>query len=189
MYRWLRIWETKSKGITLIELLVAITIFSVVGVAVGSIFASGIKVWRRAEGLNIRQRKALLGLEKVAQELRSSLDFPDIGFSGEKDWLSFPLLVDQDIAKVTYVFDSQQGVIFREENAFRDILDEKEGERKGFLPSVSGLSLSYWFFDGDEEEYRWRDSWSEEEGIPLAIKIELMHGDETFTETVSIPIL
>jgi len=178
-------------GFTFIEVIIAIGILSIMGLAVYSIFASGMKVWRRVETLDISQRKAFLALEKVAGELRCSLDFPDIGFNGEEDQLSFPLLVDKDIAKIIFVFDSYEKAIFRQETTYQDIIDEEEVEpiSKKILSLVTDLKFSYYFFNEEAEEYQYKDSWSsEDDGIPLRIRIELTIQDETFNKVVWIPI-
>lgn len=196
MYRWLHTLKRKNKGFTFVEVLVTVAIFSLVAVCIYATAASGIKVWQRAKDIDLWQRKALLNLEKISQELRccldfSNLNFPDIeiGFSGKEDQLSFPILVGDDIAEITYVFKPQDGSISREQSLFKDILDEKGGvsSKKRFLSSVKGLKFSYCFFDVEEEQYKWKDAWSNEEGIPLSIKIELELRDEVFTKTIAIP--
>jgi prepilin-type N-terminal cleavage/methylation domain-containing protein len=80
---------TSLAGFTLIELLVAITIFSVLIVAISGTLASGLRAWKLVESLDATQRKSLLTLEKVSRELRQTVIYNRIGFTGTAHSFSF----------------------------------------------------------------------------------------------------
>jgi len=73
------------KGFTLIEVLVAMTLFSVVMTAVYAAFQTGARVWRHGEENMQMFQDARVALTLLARELRSA--FPEAGhlFLGEDD--------------------------------------------------------------------------------------------------------
>lgn len=179
-----------SRGFTFIELLLSISILSIVMLAVYSAFALGINTYQRFNAVNLNERKVVLGLEKIGDELRQCLDFPDIGFEGNKEKLSFPVAADGQIVKINYSFDSEKNFLYRQEQTQREILkeeepSEKESLSKEFLSSIEDLNFSYYYFDKEEEEYHWVDSYKE--GLPLSVRIRLTFKDEAYRKIVSLP--
>jgi len=122
-----------SRGFTFIELLLSISILSIVMLAVYSAFALGINTYQRFNAVNLNERKVVLGLEKIGDELRQCLDFPDIGFEGNKEKLSFPVAADGQIVKINYSFDSEKNFLYRQEQTQREILKEEEPSEKESL--------------------------------------------------------
>ena len=125
--------ERKRVGFTLVELLVAVTIFSIIAAALYSGLNAGIRVWRRSEN-NIKLHQTMrLALDGMAGELRNSVNFnetadsqdegesetepeeefeivekQDLVFSGAKTEISF-------VSLITRFLDDEQ--IFRKELA------------------------------------------------------------------------
>jgi prepilin-type N-terminal cleavage/methylation domain-containing protein len=143
---------TTRKGFTLIEILVAMTIFSVVMTAVYAGFNTGAKVWRRGERDMEAFRDARVTLALMSKELRCA--FPEAGhlFSGQEkrigrrnaDRLDFftvgqPLEPKRErvpmILKVSYYVDSARGgrghVLKREEQIVTGRIPSKEELRDG----------------------------------------------------------
>ena len=177
---------------TLIELLISISILSIVMLAVYSAFALGINTYQRFNDVNLNERKAVLGLEKIGDELRQCLDFPAIGFRGSKEKFSFPgLSPTGQIVKISYSFDLNKKILYRQQQTQKEILEleeepsDEEPLFKEFLSSVEDLNFSYYYFDKQQEEYRWVDSC--EQDLPLSVKIKLTVEDESFTKIVSLP--
>src|SRR5207247_11053245 len=75
-------------GVTLIEPLVSLTIFSVIAVAVYSVFAAGVGAWRKAQELSSTYQTARLVLDDLAQELTNAVNISGTDFVGEPQTLS-----------------------------------------------------------------------------------------------------
>lgn len=178
----------QCRGFTFVETLIVVTIFSVLSLAVYATFTSGMRLWKRVDEISLTQRRALLRLEKISQDLRQALNFSQIGFSGKSSELFFPLLSnDNQILKVTYFIEEDS--LWRRQQTYRDILEEKEPPAaRSLLSAVVELKFSFIFKEQDKADYSVKDTWAKEEGAPAAIKIELTVKKETFTKTINIPI-
>ncbi|MFQ5680915.1 MAG: type II secretion system protein J [Candidatus Omnitrophota bacterium] len=176
---------------TLIEMLVVMTLFSIVGVGITSSFVSGMKVWHRAKIMGPENVDILLFMEIAARDLRKSLDISEIGFEGEEDEIHFPCLDKGSLVKMSYGFDASSGVIWRKTEKFGDIVggDTDNGDnyiRDDILPA-DGLSWSYFYFDENKGEYLWKDSWGREEGVFGGIRLRVKVGNNEFAKTVFVP--
>jgi len=177
----------RRRNFTLIELVVAITIFSLIGVGVGSSFIYGMKLWRRIEKENFPS-KVILTFEKFSQDLFNSLKFPIIGFEGEENILRFPALMRDFIVEVAYEFNQSNNLLIRRERTLKDFLEENQEFKENPILSLEELRLSYLYFDKDEQKYMWKNSWKEEEGIPKGIKIEIRNKYGVFEKKIFLPI-
>jgi len=190
----------KHKGFTLVEIMVVATIFSFVALGIATSFISGMKLWGRARNTDFIQYYNLLSLEKVARELRQSINYPLIGFEVKVDEVSFPCLIDNSVVKVIYKFDETRKILLRNQVALKDILEdnEPEEEEKIVLSSLDDLSFSYLAKQYSDEQkkdiYTWKeaenkdDEWLKEEGIFPALKVRVKIKDGEFQKTVFIPI-
>lgn len=188
-------------GFTFVELMVTISIFSIVGLAIYSTFGTGVNAWRRGQQGADFYQDARLSLNIMARELRNSIFYKDLEFVGQEDKVSFPCLINTAVAgapqrlaigKVTYWFDSQHHALLRSEETLAESFQENQGETMELASSVVELDFSY-SFRGEERECDWLDSWGDVHTIPLGIKIALAFEDEksqektVFTKTVFIP--
>lgn len=180
----------KTKGFTLIEALIVATIFSFIAAGIAASFVSGMKLWGRAQDLISLQGKVLLGFELMSRELRQSVDFPDIGFKGTSQEVSFPALIYGSIVKVTYKFSFPDNAVIRREVELKDIIsgnEEKEYREKKVL-SAEEFRLSYLYFDSEKKIYSWTDSWESAKGKFSAVKLYTKNNDAEFERSIFIPV-
>lgn len=179
------------KGFTLVEMMVVACIFAIIAAAIGTSFASGLKLWGRFKGGDA-QRDALIGFEIMAKDLRQGLNLPVIGFEGKAAEVSFPLLEGDLIAKITYRFDPDKKALFRKRVYLKDILSAEYGEEPEYIEreflSPEELSLSYLSGDLTTKTYVWEDEWKKAKGIFPAIKIKAKFGNAELEKTVFIPV-
>jgi type II secretion system protein J len=188
-------------GFTLLELLVSISIFSIISLAVYSTFAGGIGAWRTAQEFSTTYQTARLLLDDMARELKNAVSITDAEFVGGQKKLSF-LTVRQSpystgqpdnhqITRVTYELqkdqDSSGDALFRLESP--DLEESKEGQEETLLMvgSVTKFALQYTYKNGKGEVLPWKDSWNLGDKIPLGVKMTLKIGETSFTKTVFIP--
>jgi len=171
---------------TFVELLVVVSLFSILSLTVYATFASGMRMWSRIQDTSLIQRKVSLGLEKFSLELRQALDFSKIGFTGKSNEISFPFLADKEILRITYFLE--QKTLFRKLDTFKDILEEKEQAKiKTLLSDIEDLKFSFAYREEGKDQYSWKDTWDKEEGIPVIVKMELKIKDAQITEAITIP--
>ena len=168
-----------KKAITLIEVLVAIAIFSFIAVAVYSLLGTGISVQKRVALDQSAYQGIYLSLERMAQELRNAIVFTQD---------STPLKgTNQGLEFYTIVFDYQTNApvilytTYSYENdtlirTTKKLFSDEEEKKIDFLEEIKSLEFSY--FDGQGEEEEWQEVWEEEDRLPTGIKIKLSYKDE-----------
>lgn len=161
-----------------------VILFSLLSLAVYTTFASGLRMWQRIQDTSLTQRKALLGLERFSLEMRQALDFSKIGFTGKSNEVSFPVLWDEQILKITYSLG--QEALLRKHETFKDILEEKEqSATKGLISDVEDLKFSFAYQEEGKLEYSWKDTWDKEDGLPVIVKMELKTKDAQFLKAIT----
>jgi prepilin-type N-terminal cleavage/methylation domain-containing protein len=181
----------RRKAFTFIEMLVVVSLFAILSLAIFSTFACGMGLWRRIQDNAFAKRRPFLVLEKLATELRQTLEFSKIGIDGKSDGISFPILSSEgEIIKVTYSLGEDS--LSRTEENYKGILwgseEDTEGRTRILLSGVEELKFSFARKEEGKVEYSWSDLWSKKDGIPLIVKIELKNKDESFTKTVRMPV-
>ena len=179
-----------EKGFTLIEVMVALTIFAAIAVSIGACVISGIKIWNTAKNVNFARANFMVDLDVIAADLRRSVDIPVIGFEGKALQFSFPSVKGNAVGRITYIYDPETKVLSRREASLEKVIAnkaDKEYSEKEAL-SLDSFTASYFTFDKDKGSYSWTDSWVKTQGPFAAIKLEGKFKGENFVKTVFIPI-
>jgi prepilin-type N-terminal cleavage/methylation domain-containing protein len=180
--------QKRYPGFTFIELLIVTSIIGIVMVAIYSSFISGMQLWQRSKNLNQAGFRVILGLEKFSANLRQSLAFPQIGFSGTGQEISFPFLDGRDIVKISFKFDPEGKSLQRSQEKYGGILTGKELSAKVFIAGIEEADLSYYYFDNVSQKYLWQEEWKSSDGIPLAVRLNIKYNDGVKGATVFIPV-
>jgi len=199
---------------TFIEVLIGLTIFSIIAMSLYSTFYSGISAWKKSEDLNRLYQEARWSLDTIAKELRNAIilsykdRYPGFAFfQGTSNSISFLLEDEYDIKKVSYFLEAGEngednpGFSLKREQVFLiDSLQlteqEKPKETFSSLVSEGGLKLSYpYMVSATEEGVEWRDKWQDNNNLPAGVKIELVlqnaknpNSKVSFYKTVFIPM-
>jgi type II secretory pathway component PulJ len=184
---------------TLVETLLVVSLFSLIGVALLSTFNSGLKVWDRVFRERLEE-DVFLFFEKFYRDLRNTFSYQKINFLGEEDKLKFPTLVftksdlsglKEGVGEVKYYWDKEEKKLFRVKRNLSDIYRESLGKKEILLKNVKDFKLSYYFYDQKEKKYFWQKEWHKS-GFPLAVRINLLVNDGEreiqFKKTISIPV-
>lgn len=183
------------------------SILGLIGLAILTTFASGFHVYERVQSFGGLQADVLLSLEEMERDLSNTFPFLGIGVNGEAREITFPAMIEAielvegeetavlSVGRVSYYLDSegeQKTLVRNAEDYSGAGSDDKSGEGQSrSLTYVKDLTLSYYFFDEENQEYVWKESWSEEEGLPEAVKIELTYEDRgrdiALLRTVFVP--
>jgi len=187
-----KIIQKNRLGFTLVEIIVAVTIFSIIAAAIGSSFVSGLKIWDRARNTDLTRIDFLLTFEKVTRDIRQSVNVPLIGFVGTTTQFSFPVLSDNSIVKVTYRFEPSEKKLICRRSLLKDVSDkcvETGAEEKDMLV-LDELAFDYFYYDSDKKIFKWseQDGWIKEQGIPVAVRLRGKFKNAEFTKTTFIPI-
>lgn len=177
---------------SLVELLIAVSIFSIISIAIYSTFSSGAAVLRRAKVIDLAFQKGLLKQERLSRELRQMIFCRKQLFSGDREKIVFCGIVDYIPCRLTYYFDSPTQTFMRNCDKLPDIIDpdgkvdaKLKSKSTVFLDKVKGVKFSYLYLDL-KQNYNWAEAWKEGH-LPLAVKISISTESREYVTTVFLP--
>lgn len=199
-------------GFTIIELLLAATIMSMISLAVVSTFGAGLRAWNRVQSFGGFQADVLVFLEGFEHDLRNAFAFSPIKFQGNSRSMSFAAVgtkFDEDGNEFTVLeerscdFDSSQKALISKEEDFAPTVSSAassfvgESVRTQRITPIKTVEFQYYFYSkaiekGEEKiESGWQGAWTDEENIPRGVKILLTFDDGgeevSLARTVFIP--
>ena len=183
-----------QKGLTFVELLVALALLSLVAASAVAAFSAGFRIWNRVAVLGARDQWVALAFFQLRQDLLNGRPFRPIGFSGEYDAFSFSAFADQEEpGRVSYFYDSVRRQLCRSRHPYRFL--RANGIRDQYevlLTDVERAEFVYHLPQAQADDSPWQSHWSSSE-LPLAVKIEVVVREpsqgqrKSYTLTVAIP--
>lgn len=195
--------KKKQGGYTFIELLIAVTIISLLGGAVYSTFIQGGKLWLRA---NREDPEIIVGIffEKVAFDLRNAFQYSSMPFIGKGAETVFFSVLEPEVTnsglpaqtariptRVRYVYNEKAKTIEREmrnydrmlysETAFQDVA-------KTVLDHISRYQVLYYEVDPKSKMIYWKQTWNRD-CVPRSLKISLNYTRENKIKSVFEKVL
>jgi hypothetical protein len=180
-----------DKALTLVELLIASTVFVLVMTTVYSAFHTGIFGFRDIEeNLDIHQTARQV-LERVDLDLRNMFPYSaeEAKFKGDKNSLSFLTLVDKfSSGKMSrnyafVFFNLKEDKIMRLELLNKDSLkQEPEAEPEELASRIKELQFSYAVMEEDTQQLKWLDLWEDAAALPAAVKVNIAIDSKTGQE-------
>jgi hypothetical protein len=189
-------------GLTLIEILLAVTLSTLAGVCVYHSLSTGINVWKRSQQLDVEEDIVIL-FEKLSADLYNSFLFTQIKFEGNEFRVAFPTMVytaadkrlnlaeDQyvdQIGKVEYFYDIGQDKIFRRDANYSQAVQERYNEPRLMASSVSNVRFRYYFMTDTGE----LSSTEILDVLPTGIEIEVEFSDQkgkrSMKKFIAIPV-
>ncbi len=188
--------KKKLSGFTFVELMLSVAIFAVVGVAITSTLRSGFNVWKRARNLNLEERQRIFKIEKIKKELRQTFVFKkEIPFYVNETLLSFVVLNNDTINKVTYFFNSKEKKLLRAINSLVDVIKAKKDNQEVtlnynvFMSKIDDLKFECYYQDLKSGNYTWVSKWENKEVLPSAVRMNITYTKEqTDAQTVIFPV-
>lgn len=166
-----------KRGFTLIEVLVAISIFAIIAGAIVSVFIKGIEVWENSQIRATYREEALLFLEGLEKELKNKIPIHDSGFKIEAQDLYFTALKEA-IYNIRYKYDRESKTVYRYTARYPKSVSIQKPVV--VLKNIKTLSFT-----------------AEDEGInfPAAIKVHLtisdgnMQNEYSFLRAIYMPVI
>lgn len=176
-------------GFTLIEVLIAASIFSIIVLGLYSAFRTGIAAYNKMDSAFAVYQSARVVLSRISLELRNSFSYSgnDSGFNGLAQNLEFTSVIDlfkkdkflSYICRVKY--ELENGVLKRTCRRGIDALSENpELEGEELSADVKEILFQYAYATANPDApYDWQDSWPQEgnsdqkKNLPLAVRIKL----------------
>ena len=180
---------SKTSGFTLVEVVIATCIFSIIAAGLGGIFISSTKLWQRAQIIGVSASEVLLELESVSRNIRQSLDLEEVGFVGKKRSFEFPTATGNSIFKIIYDFDKSKKKLLLKKIKYEDVLADKikEPDAQERL-RADDVEFKYLIYDTGDTSYSWENKFDKKGQIPAIVKISIKKNDEVIEKSVFVPI-
>jgi general secretion pathway protein J len=193
-----------EKGFTLLEILIAISILSIITAIIASSLQVGILSWERGEAATERYQQIRILTDEIVQQLKSIYPYkfqkagitkPKLIFYGEEHSLGFITTLVKGskgergggLMFVYYDLDNEKGLIKREKIVFTGDISIKDlGDSIELDPEISELKFEYYEKNRkDPQSGRWVNSWDgkSKNQLPKAIRITLGFSRKEKTST------
>lgn len=173
------------KGLTLLEVLIVVTVLSVLSLSLYTVFKSGVEAWSKSETrLEIYQNARAI-LDQMSRELAGAFVGGDVEFRGEADELEFVTNYSDSIYKIKYELGDDntlkrkyiENPVDYTSADYANKENGPDGTDQGIIDfgfMINDIQFEYW--DGDI----WDDDWSSPNVLPGAVKvvIELVDSDD-----------
>jgi len=166
----------KTKGFTLVELMLVAVLLGIVGLAIVATFAGGLKIFDRMESYTAAKTDVLLSMEKMEKDLRSTFPVKGVGFIGEAKKMTFPAILrtvsakgqaEESLGSVSYYLDNAGDVraLSREERTYIQAVQKGSSEHGDIavLAPIEDLNFQYFSYDPEAETYSWVNLWDKSE--------------------------
>lgn len=179
--------KRRDESFTVIELLIALSIFAVVAVTLYSTFSAGLSVWKRSGDTSDSYQDIRVVLDDMARDFKDMIYFSKdkesmFVFSGMPKEITLMTLEEgateklepnREVVRVAYSFDDVKGELTGQEADITLGFDVNEAEKDILLKGLEDFKFEYCYYSGDEDEpYLWEEEWKDENmQIPRGIRI------------------
>lgn len=200
----------KKHGLSLMELLIATSIFAIIILSIYSAFQTGILSYRKIDSAFEVYQTARIILSRMELDLKNSFAYleGDSKFSGDRQILSFFTIIDSfeneklysNICRLKY--EVKDGILKRTCYRGLDALKENpDVEPEELTSEIKEVRFEYALTSTDPDKLcDWQEIWppdnNKKNTLPLAVKIKLVLIEKAkpeekaveFNKTVSLPL-
>ncbi len=147
------------RAFTLVEVLLVMTMLSMIGLALFNTFANGFKIWERHRKFVVEQ-DVLIFFEKINQDLRNTLVFSPIPFTGQEDSISFPTRIKTvredtggvipQIGEVIYAFDPTSKKLTRRQGSYMQAVHGDLPQEQQILKYIDSVRFTYYYLEKNQ---------------------------------------
>lgn len=181
-------------GFTLIEMMIVITIISILAVSIGTSFVSGMKIWNRAKNVDFVQGQAMLSMEIITRDMRQIVEVEDVPMEGSLREFTFTCLENAIPVQIIYYFKS--GEIMRKRSSLEGILKEDSDGNylQRSIMSVDNLNFEYLCYDISDEDFFKTSSFEsledeKQEDICYGVIISIKDKIAPIEKTIVFPVM
>jgi prepilin-type N-terminal cleavage/methylation domain-containing protein len=170
-----------KKGVTLIELIVALTLFAIAVPLVGRAFYQGVRATAKVRASIDERRGEDRIFLKIETDLRNALPLSAMPFEGASDHFAFP--VGGTLKRVRYAVRDGALVRFEEDAARQGVVSEML-----LAQGIEMFVVEYAYRD-ETEKTLFLPYWAEEpySGLPRAVRVRVVRNGNTKELLVSLP--
>ena len=188
-------------ALTLIELLLAISLFSVISTILYSMLSNGVMIWKRSEMERDQSSEERIILGKMALDIRNAFIHSWIKCLGEAQAIYFTALRQvksasppgiSRLVKIHYYFlekdkDAQKQGLYLAQYPIEERYSESHPKGRLISTLFKEFHIKYGYWDSTQEKVTYRDKWNQPEKLP---RIVLLEGRTTvpFSRMIVLPL-
>ncbi|HNV24442.1 MAG TPA: hypothetical protein PKH98_06095, partial [Candidatus Omnitrophota bacterium] len=180
--------KNSRRALTFMEMLIVVSLFSMISIVVYRSFAQGITVWRKSNEIVLEQDIAIF-FDKIASDLQNAYHYSLISVEGMSSRFAFPsvvrVLADSksslsseetifQMGKVEYFFDRLEKKLYRRQANYAQALKNVYQDPQVVVPFLNEISFKYFYAKNSEEFPRDQTLGM----LPSAIEIEVQFKDQ-----------
>ena len=187
--------KQRQRGYLLVEMLTALTLFSLAGTSLYTGYLQGLRCYREI-GENYRiYAGPKMSFMKMEEDLRNMTALREYPFKGSEEEILFPafLPVSDDEGRTEYRlyqvrYFVRRGELVREQQELTSALKKPKASVKVMMKKVDVFKFSFPFESEDGRPF-YGPIWPEDPyaGLPRMVRVELSSGELRLNKTVSVP--
>lgn len=173
----------KRAGFTLVEALIAVTIFSITALVLQGMLRAGFESWARGEQLSEEHQKQRTFFNRIGRDLRNAVDLsPVVLFKGDATSLTLTSVSTSggldgqsppSLQKIQYQYHKKTKTLSRKAFSLPEKMDA-EAEADWELSPVSFFEFKYASSDEDAPEGgRWISRCCDGQSLPVGVQAQL----------------
>ena len=189
------------RGFTLVELLIAATMMSVLFVGLGAHLRGGLSVWRRTTAMTERLQRERVVWDQLARDLANAVPYQDgrddeftldgAAFGGsELQWMTAPpgAVGVQVVRYACTTLEDGMG-LWRTRQSIGAARADEAASPELLLPGCSTLEVRYGYEEtAGSGTLVWDAAWAFEDELPQVLEISLqMENGRTLTQRLALP--
>lgn len=189
--------KLKQNSYTLLEMLLVVSILSIVSLILFHALSSGLNIWERSRKFILEEDIAIF-FDKIGQDFRNSFVFSKMSFVGKEALVRFPTRIKifrspdkeifEQIGEVEYYFDSQEKSLFRRQLSYGQALRGDPGQERLLLHPVESVRFVYYFLEGNGTVLKKATDLAMPRGV--AVEVEFLDGrrKRSLRKLINLPI-
>lgn len=174
--------KKREQGFTLLELLISLTILTMVTVIIGAGLRLAMNAWEKGDIETGETQKLRILSSMFSQQLKSVFPYMTeidseqvIVFEGDKNSILFVTTTDDILyGGLKWIrYDYKDETLYYKEGLLPDkeLIDNIESDEEILDSEIGEVTFEYFVAHADE----WRDSWDFDDSLPDAVKIKISY--------------
>lgn len=174
--------KRKEQGFTLLELLISLTILTMVTVIIGAGLRLAMNAWEKGDIETDETQRLRILSSMFSQQLKSVFPYTIeidseqvIVFEGDKNSILFVTTTDDILyGGLKWIrYDYKDRTLYYKEGLLPDkeLIDNIEGDEEILDSEIGEVTFEYFVAHADE----WRESWDFNDSLPDAVKIKISY--------------
>lgn len=187
--------KVRSRGYMLVEMITALTLFSLAGSSLYNGYREGVYCYQRIDLSRKSYSAPKLFFIRLEEDLRNMAVLRDFPFEGNSREISFPAFLAEDankdkngfrLVQIRYFVEGQE--LIREEKEITTSLIKPKPRKKILLKDAESVTFRFPYEDEDAERM-FKEFWVEDPyaGLPRAVQAAIKTSALETVKTVSIP--